>query len=49
MNNEEIKKDPQRIAKLEPFVNKYKREGKNVLSEKDDWRKSEKKQCKNCS
>ena len=49
LNSEEIKKDPQRITKIEPFVNKYKREGKKFPSEKDDWKKSEKKQCKNCS
>ena len=41
-NHEEIKKDPQRITKTKPFINKYNREGKNFPSEKDDWKKIEK-------
>ena len=42
LNHEEIKKDPQRIVKIKPFINKYNWKGINVLSEKDDWKKSEK-------
>ena len=41
-NYEEIKKDPQRITKIKPFRNKYKWEGINYPSEKDDWEKFEK-------
>ena len=41
-NHEEIKKDPQRITKTKPFINKYNREGKKFPSEKDDWKKIEK-------
>ena len=39
---EEIKKDPQRITKIEPFINKYNWEGIIFPSEKDDWKKFEK-------
>ena len=42
LNHEEIKKDPQRITKIKTFINKYNREGINVASKKDDWRKFEK-------
>ena len=42
LNHEEIKKDLQRITKIKPFINKYNREGMNFISEKDDWKKSEK-------
>ena len=38
----EIRNNPQRITKIKPFINKYKWEGANVSSEKDDWKKSEK-------
>ena len=38
----EFKKDPQRIAKIKPFVNKYNWKGINFPSEKDDWKKFEK-------
>ena len=31
LNHEEIKKDPQRITKIKPFINKY-----------DDWKRFEK-------
>ena len=34
-----MKKDPQRIIKIKPFINKYKWEGINVPSEKDNWKK----------
>ena len=40
LNHEEIKKDPQRITKIKPFINKYKLEGTSFSSEKDDWKKS---------
>ena len=36
------KKNLQRITKIEPFINKYKWEGINFPSEKDDWKKIEK-------
>ena len=36
------KKDPQRITKIQPFLNKYKWERINFPSEKDDWKKFEK-------
>ena len=39
LNYEEIKKDPQRITKIKPFINKYNWEGINFPSEKDDWKK----------
>ena len=42
LNYEEIKKDPQRMTKINPFINKYNWEGLNFLSEKDDWKKLEK-------
>ena len=37
------KKDPPRITKIKPFINKYNWEGINYLSWKDDWKKFEKK------
>ena len=40
LNHEEIGKNPERIKK--PFINKYKWEGINFPSEKDDWKKFEK-------
>ena len=42
LNYEKIKKDPQRITKVKPFVNKYNWEGINYPSEKNDWKKFEK-------
>ena len=41
LNYEDIKKDPQRITKINPFINKYSWEGINLPSEKDDWKKFE--------
>ena len=41
LNHEEIKKDPQRITKIKPFINKCKWEGINFSSEKDDWKRLE--------
>ena len=37
-----IKKDPQRITKIKPFIDKYNWEGRNYPSEKDAWKKNEK-------
>ena len=37
------KKDRQRITKIKPFINKYNWEGINFPSEKDNWKKFEKK------
>ena len=42
LNHKEIKKDPQRITRIKPFINKYNWEGMNFPSEKDDWKKLEK-------
>ena len=36
LNCEEIKKDPQRITKIKPFINKYNLEGINYPSKKYD-------------
>ena len=49
LNYEEIKKDPQRKTKIKPFINKFNWEEINFPSEKDDWKKIEKKNCKNIS
>ena len=43
LNHEEIKKDPQRITKIKPFINKYNWEGINFPSVKDDCKKFDKK------
>ena len=43
-NHEEIKKDLQRITKIEPFINKYNWEEIYFISRKDDWKNVEK-QC----
>ena len=42
LNHEEIKKDPQRITKIKPFINQYNCERINFPSEKDDWENFEK-------
>ena len=42
LNHEEIEKHDERITKIKPFINKYKWEGINFPSEKDDWTKFEK-------
>ena len=39
LNYEEIKKDPQRITKIKPSIDKYNRKERNFPSEKDDWKK----------
>ena len=36
------RKNPERIIKINPFVNKYKWEEINFPSEKDDWKRFEK-------
>ena len=41
LNYEEIKKDPETITKIKPFINKYK-EGMYFPSERDNWKKIEK-------
>ena len=38
-NNEKIKRYPKRIIKIEPFTNKYNREGISNPSEKHYWEK----------
>ena len=42
LNNEEIRKNPERITKIKPFINKYKWERKNFLLTKDDQKKFKK-------
>ena len=42
LNYEEMKKDPQRIRKLKPFTNKCNWEGISFPSEKDDWKRFDK-------
>ena len=37
-----MKKDRQRLTKVKPFINKYKWEGINIPSGKDDWKKIDK-------
>ena len=39
LNHEEIRKDPQKITKIKPFIKKYNWEGIHFPSEKDDWKK----------
>ena len=42
LNCEVLGKHAERITKIDPFINKYKWEGINFPSEKDDWEKIEK-------
>ena len=42
LNYEELGKYAKRIIKVKPFINKYKQEGINFPSEKDDRKKIEK-------
>ena len=42
LSYEEMKKDRQRLTKVKPFINKYKWEGTNIPSGKDDWKKIDK-------
>ena len=39
LNYEKIGKHAERITKIKPFINRYKWEGINFPSEKDDWKK----------
>ena len=40
--NKQIKKDPQTITKIKPFIDKYNWEGIDYPSEKRYWKKFEK-------
>ena len=42
LNHKEIEKHTERIKKFKPFINKYKWEGINFPSEKDNWKTFEK-------
>ena len=42
LHYQEIKKGPQRIIKIKPFINTYNWEEVNYPSERDDWKKIEK-------
>ena len=42
LNYVEVKKDPQRITKNKPSINKYNWEGINYTSEKYNWEKFQK-------
>ena len=42
LNYEEMKKDPQRITRIKPLINKHNWEGINFPSEKDNWKIFEK-------
>ena len=39
LNHEKMEKDPQRIRKTKPFINRYNWEGRNFPSEKYEWKK----------
>ena len=39
LNREKLEKNPERIRKFKPFINKYNWKQINVPSEKDDWKK----------
>ena len=39
LNYENIKKDPQEIQKIKPFINQYDCKGTNFPSHKEDWKK----------
>ena len=41
LNHQHIKKDPQRITKFKPFINKYDWNGIVFLSHQKDWKKFE--------
>ena len=43
LNQGEIKKDPQRMTKVKPFIDKCNWKGINYTSEKDDWKNLRKK------
>ena len=39
--HKEIKKKPQRITNIKPFIDKYNWEGRNYSSERHEWKKME--------
>ena len=41
LNLDKIKKNPQRVSKIKPFIEKYNREDKDFLSTSKDWKKFE--------
>ena len=41
LNYQNIKKDPQRISKIKPFIDQYDWKGINFPSHKEDWKKFE--------
>ena len=41
LNHEQIKKDPQRITKIKPFIDQYNWKKVNFPSHKKDWKKFE--------
>ena len=41
LSYQNIKKDPQRISKIKPFINQYDWKEMNFLSHKEDWKKFE--------
>ena len=42
LNHEEIKRDPRRISKIKPFINKYNWDGIKYPSKIGDWKMFEK-------
>ena len=44
LNHQNIKKNPERITKIKPFINKYDWENRNFPSNKKDWNKFQKKE-----
>ena len=42
LTHEEIQRDPQRITKIKPFINRYNWKEQNFKSREDDWKKIEK-------
>ena len=42
LNHEETGKNPEIMRKIKPFINKYKWEGLNFPSDKDDWKNFDK-------
>ena len=41
LDYQKIKKDPQKISKLKPYINQYNWKGIKFLSDKEDWKKFE--------
>ena len=42
LNHDKIGKNSEKITQIKSFINKYKQEAINFLSEKDDWKRFEK-------